>query len=137
MSRGENETVGLEFIATQCVELVEERFGRRLDWSLDSLGELDGACHALLAEGPLAEERMELWWKLVGAYTGEVLVRAYGGRWITHEQSPGAPAVAALGVTGFPFGIAHKVLSGEELKGLDSFGRSLPVIAADRSRPAE
>jgi hypothetical protein len=134
MSHEKSEATGVEFIATRCVGLVEERFGRRLDWSLESLAELDAVCDALLTDGPLPEERLELWWKLIGAYTGEVLVRVYGGRWITHEQSPGAPAVEALGVTGFPFGIAYKVLSGEEFKSLDSFGRSLPVIAANSSR---
>ncbi|MET8575482.1 hypothetical protein [Streptomyces sp. NPDC005012] len=123
MGREGNETAGLEFIATQCVEPVEERFGRRLGRSLRCLGELDRVCAALPADGPLSEERPELWGKLVGTYTGEVLVRAYGGSRITHEQSPVASAVEALGVTGFPFGIAHKVLSGEESKSLNACGR--------------
>ena len=34
---------------------------------------------------PLAGERRDLWWRLIGAYTGEVVIRAYGGEWLEHE----------------------------------------------------
>lgn len=61
-------------IAAECVKLVGEQFGRRLDWSMASLGELDDVCEALLADRPLAGQRPELWWNLVGAYTGEVAI---------------------------------------------------------------
>jgi hypothetical protein len=70
------------------------------------------------------------WWKLIGAYTGEVVIRAYGGEWVEHETSPGAPAVSALGVTGFPFGLAARILDGEPYKSLASFARTLPAIAS-------
>jgi hypothetical protein len=76
MSREGNEAVGLEVIATQRVELVEERFGCRLDWSLESLGELDRACDALPADGPLAEER----WSCGGSWSGPTRVRCWSGR---------------------------------------------------------
>ncbi|MDT7804168.1 MAG: hypothetical protein QOI78_7601 [Actinomycetota bacterium] len=66
--------------------------------------------------------RFDLWWKLVGAYTGEVLVRAYGGDWTTH--------------TAFPFGVAERVLSGEPFKSLASFGRALPAII-ERTEPRD
>ncbi|MFI7284866.1 hypothetical protein ACIBOV_31885 [Micromonospora chersina] len=46
-----------------------------------------------------------------------------------YETSPGAPAVAALGVTGFPFGLAARVLDGEPYKSLASFVRALPATA--------
>ncbi|MFC1412908.1 hypothetical protein ACEZCY_28360 [Streptacidiphilus sp. N1-12] len=128
------ESVSLEFIAAECVALVATEFDRHLDWSVESLAELDAVCGELLADGPLGEARLNLWWKLIGAYTGEVVVRVYGGQWITHDSAPGAPAVSVLGLTGFPFGIAHRVLNGEDFKSLASFGRSLPAIAEHSAR---
>ncbi|MGK3208449.1 hypothetical protein [Amycolatopsis sp. MEPSY49] len=120
--------VNLRNVATECVGLVATRFGRELDWSVPSLDELDAVCAELRSEGPLAEQRFDLWWKLIGAYTGEVLVRAYGGEWTTHEETPGAFVVKVNGATAFPFGIAERVLSGEPFKSLASFGRALPAI---------
>jgi hypothetical protein len=67
-------------MAAECMTLVSEQYSRDLDWSVESLIELDEVCAALLADGPLVGERLELWWKLVGAYTGEVVIRAYGGQ---------------------------------------------------------
>jgi hypothetical protein len=129
MNRGGSEAINLEPIATECVKLVAEQFGRSLDWSIESLTELDAVCVDLLADGPLGEKRLDLWWKLIGAYTGEVVIRAYDGQWIQHESSTGAPGISVLGVTGFPFNIANKILTGEEFKSLASFARALPVIA--------
>ena len=40
----------------------------------------------LLADGPLDDRRLDLWWRLIGTYTGEVLVRVHGGQWVTHGQ---------------------------------------------------
>ena len=120
----------LEHVATECVTLVAGQFGRHLDWSLASLDELDAVCADLLADGPLNDQRLDLWWKVIGAYTGEVLVRVYGGEWVTHEQAPGSFAVAVAGVTAFPFAVTQKVLSGEPYKSLASFARVFPAIAA-------
>ncbi|MBE1463847.1 hypothetical protein [Kibdelosporangium phytohabitans] len=78
---------------------------------------------------PLGGERFDLWWQFVGAYTGQVIVETHGGQWITHDQAPGACAVAVNGVVGFPFTVANKVLSGEPYKSLASLTRSLPAIA--------
>ncbi|MFG3599602.1 hypothetical protein [Micromonospora chersina] len=119
----------LHALAGECVDLVSRQFGRWLDWSPESLSTLDIVCADLLADGPLAEERLDLWWRLIGAYTGEVVIRAYAGEWVEHETSPGAPAVSALGVTGFPFGLAARVLDAEPYKSLASFVRALPAIA--------
>jgi hypothetical protein len=118
----------LRFMASQCVDLVHQKFGLDLDWQLDSLAILDDVCERLRSDGPLVGERLVLWWKLVGAYTGEVAIRAYGGTWIAHEKSPGAPAIRVDTITGFPFGIADRVLNGEPYKSLASFARSLPAI---------
>jgi hypothetical protein len=136
MNRGGSEAISLEPIAAECVKLVSQQFGRSLDWSVESLAELDAVCVDLLADGPLGEKRLDLWWKLIGAYTGEVLIRAYDGEWLNHESSSGAPGISVLGVTGFPFNIANKVLTGEEFKSLASFARALPAIAERQSPQA-
>ncbi len=127
---------GLRELAAQCMALVAADFGRHLDWSVASLSELDEVCAELLADGPLQGERLDLWWKLIGAYTGEVIVRAYDGQWITHEQAGGAYAVQALTVTGFPFALANRILTGEPYKSLASFARTLPAII-ERTPPAD
>jgi hypothetical protein len=114
-------------VAAECVNLVGEQFGRQLDWSMASLGELDEVCAQLTADGPLTGQRYELWWQLVGAYTGEVTIRLYEGQWISDEER--GPAISALGITGFPFSTARRILSGEPYKSLASFARALPAIA--------
>ena len=125
---------GLIEIAEQCVVLVAERFGERLDWTIDSLGRLDHMCAQLLAEGPLSTQRFDVWWKVIGAYLGEVVIRTYDGVWVEHEQAAGAYAVSVLGVTGLPFATTARVLQGEDFKSLASFARSLPAIAARASQ---
>jgi hypothetical protein len=122
---------GLMHVAAECVALVGAEYSVRLDWSLDSLAELDDVCATLLAEGPLSGERLDLWWKLIGAYTGEVLIRTYGGEWITHDEAPGAYAVSVRGLTAFPFGVAHRVLRGEPYKSLATLARGLAAVAED------
>lgn len=124
------DTEMLDRLADACRRLVGVYHDRVLDGSLASLGELDEVCWALLADGPLAEDRLRLWWQLVGAYTGRVLVQAYDGAWVDHE---GSLAVEVSGVKAFPFSIAHRLLSGEEGKSLASFGRALPVVIERQS----
>ncbi|MFB9833520.1 hypothetical protein [Actinoallomurus acaciae] len=121
----------LDHLAAECARLVATDHDRRLDGSLASLAELDEVCWALLADGPLAEDRLRLWWQLAGAYTGRVLVQEYGGTWIDHE---GSLAVEVSGVKAFPFSTAHRVLSGEEGKSLASLARALPVIIDRQGR---
>lgn len=120
----------LEHIATECIALVARQFGRNLDWSLASLDELDAVCADLLADGPLNDQRLDLWWRLIGAYTGEVLVRVHGGQWVSHGRAPGSFAVSVAGMTAFPFAVADKVLRAEPYKSLASFARVLPAVAA-------
>lgn len=127
---------GLVEIAEQCVGLVAEQFDERLDWTVKSLPRLDEVCARLLADGPLSEERLDLWWTLIGAYVGEVTIREYGGDWIEHEQAGGAYAIRVLGMTGFPFTTTARVLQGDDFKSLASFAHSVPAIAA-RSTTAE
>jgi hypothetical protein len=131
----EAESEVLSQVANECIGLVAKQFGVSLDWSLDSLTALDAVCSDLLAEGPLTGPRLDLWWKLVGAYTGEVVIRAYGGSWIMHEQAPEAFAIDALGITGFPFALANRILTGEPFKSLASFARALPEISERSQGP--
>jgi hypothetical protein len=127
----------LRRIAEQCVTLVSEQFGRRLDWSMGSLTELDRTCGDLLADGPLAGERLDLWSRLAGAYTGEVVIKLYDGQWIIDEQGQRAPAVLVLGITGRPFYTARRILSGEPYKSLASFARAVPVISEHSRRTGD
>jgi hypothetical protein len=120
----------LQHIATECVDLVARQFGRHLGCSLASLEELDMVCADLLADGPLNAQRLDLCWRLIGAYTGEALVCAYGGQWIAHEQAPGSFAVSVRGMTAFPFAVTDKALRAEPYESLASFARALPAVAA-------
>lgn len=123
---------GLREIAGDCVTLVAGTFGRTLDWQLDSLRELDDVCRLLLAAGQLPADRLDLWWKVIGAYVGEVMIGAHDGRWIEHELAAGAYAIEIDGVIGFPFATAQRVLDGEPFKSLAAFGRTFEGL---RDRP--
>src|ERR1700712_1294458 len=114
---------GLGRIAGRGLTLGAEQLRRTLGWELDSLDDLDAVCRELLAGGPLTAERFDLWWKVIGAYLGEVVIRAYGGEWIEHHLAEGAYAVDVHGSTGFPFATTQRVLEGEPFKSLASFAR--------------
>jgi hypothetical protein len=115
----------MPMIATECVRLVLSDHGRTLDWSLSSLDVLDEVCSRLIADGPLNDDRLGLWRKLIGAYTGEVVIRGYGGQWVEQD---GAFAVSVGGITAFPFATTSRILKGEPFKSLGSFGRALPAV---------
>jgi hypothetical protein len=119
-------------VAADCARLVATDWGRTLDGSPGSLETLDEVCQQLVADGPLAGDRLRLWTTLVGAYTGEVVIRRYGGTWVRYD---GATAISALGVTGFPFTLADRILTGEPYKSLASFARTLPAVG-EHSRGA-
>jgi hypothetical protein len=123
-------------VASECVALVASQLGRDLDWSPDSLTELDAVCASLTAGGPLTGPRLDLWCTLIGSYTGEVVVRCHGAQWISDPGGSGAPAISVHGVTGFPFATARRILTGEPFKSLASFARALPAII-EQSRKAK
>jgi hypothetical protein len=126
----------LRAVAEECVDAVRAECGRELVWSLGSLSELDAACACLVSNGRLSDERLESWCKLTGAYTGEVLIRTYGGEWVGHERSSGAPAVAVHGITVFPFTTAQRILTGEPFKSFASVGRGVSAVIERREHPA-
>jgi hypothetical protein len=70
----------LHALADHCVNLVARQFNRQLDWSPESRSALDEVCTDLLADGPIADQAVDLWWQLIGAYTGEVVIRPTGAR---------------------------------------------------------
>lgn len=119
----------LVVLADECATLVQAEFEVMLDGTPAALDALDGVCAQLTKDGPLAGDRLDLWWRLVGSYLGEVVVRTYEGEWVEHEDAGGAYAIAVMGVFGFPFTTAHRVLLGEPFKSLASFARSLPAVA--------
>lgn len=119
----------LQDLAAQCVSVVEVEFDRTLDWTADSLSELDAVCRQLLSEENPSDERLDLWWRLVGAYTGEVVIRTYGGEWVATDDTGSGYAVSVLGITARPFAIADKILRGAPDKSLASFARVLPVVS--------
>jgi hypothetical protein len=65
---GNPEAETMRGVAAECVNLVGEQFGKQLDWSIASLGELDEVCAELTADGPLAGQRLELWWQQTRAW---------------------------------------------------------------------
>ncbi|MFD8595757.1 hypothetical protein ACFV1L_12195 [Kitasatospora sp. NPDC059646] len=89
-------------------------------------------CAELIADGPLDDPRTGLWWRLVGACTGEVMVRCCGGEWADAGDDSDGPAVRAPGLTAFPFNTAHRVLLGEEGKSLPSSASLVAAIARHR-----
>ena len=127
----------LQQIAKDCVSLVQAEFGRTLSWGLDSLEDLDRICETLTAGGQLTGERFDLWWKVIGAYVGQVVNTAYGGQWVTHELAEGAYAVQINGAIGFPFAYTQRVLEGEPFKSLASFGGVFPHLTRERPDTAD
>ncbi|MBO3842670.1 MAG: hypothetical protein FGF48_09705 [Candidatus Brockarchaeota archaeon] len=79
--------------AGECVELVAEKTGVKLDYSLESLKTLDAAVSGLKPE-EFQSELLGAYIVLTGSYLGEVIVRNLDGKW---------------GKTGSPLGWAVKI----------------------------
>lgn len=69
--------------AGECVELVDEKAGVKLDYSLESLKTLDAAVSRLKPEehGEFQGELLGAYIVLTGSYLGEVIVRSLDGKW--------------------------------------------------------
>jgi hypothetical protein len=69
--------------ADECVELVNEKAGVKLDYSLESLRSLDIAVSRLKPEdqGELQSDLLGAYIVLTGSYLGEVIVRSLNGKW--------------------------------------------------------
>ncbi len=69
--------------AGECVKLVDEKTGVKLDYSLESLKNLDAVVSRLKPEDPgeFQSELLGAYIVLTGSYLGEVLVRSRGGKW--------------------------------------------------------
>ncbi|MEM2930503.1 MAG: DUF6278 family protein [Thermoproteota archaeon] len=75
--------------ADECVELVCEKAGVKLDYSLESLRSLDATASRLKLEeqGELQSDLLGAYIVLTGSYLGEVIVRNLNGKW----ERTGAP----------------------------------------------
>lgn len=69
--------------AGECVEIVGEKAGVKLDYSLESLKILDAAVSGLKPEdyGGFQSELLGAYIVLTGSYLGEVIVRNLNGKW--------------------------------------------------------
>ncbi|MCX8183102.1 MAG: DUF6278 family protein [Crenarchaeota archaeon] len=69
--------------AGECVELVYEKTGVKLDYSLESLKTLDATVCTLKPEDQeeLQSELLGAYIVLTGSYLGEVVVRSLNGKW--------------------------------------------------------
>ena len=69
--------------AGECVELASEKAGVELDYSLESLSNLDSAVSRLKPEdqGELQSDLLGAYIVLTGSYLGEVIVRSLNGKW--------------------------------------------------------
>ncbi|MEM2598928.1 MAG: hypothetical protein QW796_04305 [Thermoproteota archaeon] len=69
--------------ADECVELVAEKAGVKLDYSLEFLKTLDAVVSKLKPEdrGELQSELLGAYIVLTGSYLGEVVVRNLSGKW--------------------------------------------------------
>jgi hypothetical protein len=84
-------------IAALAVPFAEQNYGVTLDYSVASLGEIDG-----IIEDLRRDQRFEVLQPVLfsmGCYVGEVLVRHGGGRWCRAEDlGPGLVALSPIAV---------------------------------------
>ena len=102
--------------AELAVRAAREEFDAVLDYSPESLDEVDAQVEALRDQGYSGEDVAEPLFVL-GCYLGEVMVRRLGGRWVPTLRSPLAgispwPMVVTLpgGSTWDPIGKTYKRL---------------------------
>lgn len=116
------------------------RHGVALDYSEESLEAVDGLMWQESFIGPTprtpesAEDEATLWTlsKTLGAYVGEVALRAFGGRWIAESTPDGGtrPAIDACGLKGYPVDKVWKRLTQSELDGVGGYCRAMRAISA-------
>ena len=88
-----SEAVDIESVmaahATEAVEHAKERFGFDLDYSPESISQVEEA---------LAEVANDIEWlcRMYGGYVGEVLRRQHGGEWSLDDDLPDAERVIGL-----------------------------------------
>ena len=114
------------------------RRGVVLDYSERSLDSVDELLRRESFVGrtprtPESHEDEETLWicsKMLGAYVGEVALRALGGHWVAEAAGDGGvrPAIEVEGVRGFPVRKVWKRLTESEYDTLSGYCRALRVI---------
>ena len=111
----------MEGYAQGAVELARTDFRKVLDFSADSVDELDDI---LVVVGESPERDLDFEVRLWGSYLGEVLRRRYAGGWEMTQYPGGTVAVPAVDVRGsrlFPLMKVYRRLTVGEEEDLRSF----------------
>jgi hypothetical protein len=111
----------MEGYARAAAELGRDGFKQKLDFSSDSIDELD---EILVRVGESPELDLDFEVRLWGSYLGEVLRRRYNGSWEMTPYPGGAVAVPAVEVRGsrlFPLIKVYRRLTKGEEEDLGSF----------------
>jgi hypothetical protein len=111
----------MEGYARAAVDLAKRDFGHKLDYSSESIDELD---EILVQVGESPELDLDFEVRLWGSYLGEVLRRRYAGGWEMTPYPGGAVAVPAIDVRGsrlFPLMKVYRRLTMGEEEDLTAF----------------
>lgn len=124
----------MEAYAAAAVEIADEDYRQRLDYTGDSLV----AFEAVLAE---LHEKQELDYdyevKLWGGYLGEVLRRRYSGRWEMTPYPGGAAAVPAVEIRGSRLFPMMKVYRRVTMGDAESIAAFFNMVTERLGRPAQ
>ncbi len=104
-----------EAYALDAVDAAKANFGIDLDWSIESIRDVEtmfGQLHDHLDEKP-SDDALDMFAKAFGSYVGEVIRRKHGGEWgmlaLQDEEFPGL----SLGI--WPWSRAYKrIVNGPE-----------------------
>ncbi len=124
----------MEGYAQGAVELARSEFQRELDFSADSVDDVDDIL-VLVSESP--EKDLDFEVRLWGSYLGEVLRRRYAGGWEMTQYPGGTVAVPAVDVRGsrlFPLMKVYRRLTVGEEEDLRSF---YTMVTERLGRPAQ
>ena len=124
----------MEGYAQGAVELARSEYCQTLDFSAESIGELDDIL-VLVSEDPDIDLDYES--RLWGSYLGEVLRRRYAGSWEMTQYPGGAVAVPAVDVRGsrlFPLMKVYRRLTVGDEEDLRSF---YSMVTARLGNPAQ
>ena len=124
----------MEGYAQGAVELAKSEYRQTLDFSAESIGELDDIL-VLVSEDPNIDLDYES--RLWGSYLGEVLRRRYAGSWEMTQYPGGAVAVPAVDVRGsrlFPLMKVYRRLTVGDEEDLRSF---YSMVTARLGNPAQ
>ncbi len=89
----------------------------------------------------MTADRVDVWTGLMGAYVGEVLIRAWDGEWVDDAEDCWAVSIPGLNSTVWVRSLAHRVLAGEPCKGFKALdllplvARRVPTERVESSRP--